>query len=471
MTSVQIIMGAALICAVIVLSKLFCSFVCPLGAVSEWIGKAGDRFRIRININADLDIILRGIKYALLFLVVYFTVTSSELFCRKFDPYFAIVSGFNSDVSPVWATIAIIVLVSGSFLLRLFWCRYVCPVSALSNIFIYAPVFASVVLLWIILGYAGVVIGFVWPLAIVCTASYTIEFLTLKNGIFPLLKIRRDTSLCTNCGLCTNRCPYSIEVDKVTMVQHIDCHMCTDCINACPEKGALTIGKKGKKWIPPFAVIFLAITAIFISSGFEIPTINQYWGAKENRGQVSEFSKSGLKSVKCYGSSLAFAGKMKSVTGIEGVATYVKTNTVRILYSPQVTDTLTILRSIFTPSRVSVREPGPEVSLIAEYIFYVDNFFDPIDAVYLKEILSGRTDIYGFSTTFDCPVKINVYFEAGSDLSTGRLTDIIQGRDKAGTIEGGNIKISGLKYIVKKAERSSLRLGRDEYISRFGSVE
>ena len=41
MTTTQIALGVILIIAVIIFGKLFCAYVCPLGSVSEWLGKWG----------------------------------------------------------------------------------------------------------------------------------------------------------------------------------------------------------------------------------------------------------------------------------------------------------------------------------------------------------------------------------------------------------------------------------------------
>ena len=135
MTSTQIMMGVALFIGIVLFSRLFCGYICPLGTISEWIGKLGDRLKVRITLKGFADYALRFLKYALLFITFYFTLKSSELFCKKFDPYYAAVSGFNSDVVLLWALIAIGALVIGSLFFRLFWCRYLCPLGALSAIF------------------------------------------------------------------------------------------------------------------------------------------------------------------------------------------------------------------------------------------------------------------------------------------------------------------------------------------------
>lgn len=43
------------------------------------------------------DKLLRVVKYVLLFTILYFTLSSSELFCKKLDPFYA-VAGFKGEI-------------------------------------------------------------------------------------------------------------------------------------------------------------------------------------------------------------------------------------------------------------------------------------------------------------------------------------------------------------------------------------
>jgi len=76
MTTIQIALGIALLLAVILLSKLFCSYICPIGTFTEWMGKLGRKFKVHITIKGKTDKILRLLKYVLLFITFYFTVTA-----------------------------------------------------------------------------------------------------------------------------------------------------------------------------------------------------------------------------------------------------------------------------------------------------------------------------------------------------------------------------------------------------------
>ncbi len=49
MTSTQIMMGVVLFIGIVLFSRLFCGYICPLGTIGEWIGKLGDRMKVRIT--------------------------------------------------------------------------------------------------------------------------------------------------------------------------------------------------------------------------------------------------------------------------------------------------------------------------------------------------------------------------------------------------------------------------------------
>jgi polyferredoxin/copper chaperone CopZ len=466
MTSAQIAMGGVLIIAILFFSKLFCSFICPVGSVSEWIGKAGEKLKLRYTITGYADLLLRGVKYAILFVTVYYTLTSSELFCRKFDPYYATLSGFGGDVSMVWGIVALVIVIAGSFFIRLFWCKYLCPVGALSNIFRFMVTFIIVIAGYLLMRLAGIAISFVWPLALICLISYMLEFYSLRSTFFPVFRIRRHQDLCTSCKLCDRNCPMAIEIHSVSEVKHIDCHMCGDCIHVCPEKGALTIDRKGKKWLPALITILLVTFGILAGKTFELPTLSLYWGDESKKEMMKEYTKNGLKNVKCYGSSAAFANQIKNVPGVAGVTTFVKTNTVKILFDSSLTDTMAIQKSIFSPVRVNLRNLRPEIEKIMEFDLGVDNFFDPLDSEYLRELLLENSSVIGFTTEFDCPVKVVIFADAAAKLTESEIAGMVEQKTLLRNFADGSSSSLNLSFRVRSCKPADTLLTRDEYISR-----
>ena len=109
-----------------------------------WAGAAkNSKVSVEIRPGSIADRLLRAVKYALLFYVFYMSASSSELFCKNFDPYYAVATGFKGEIT-VWMTvISVALLFLGSFFVKMFWCKYICPLGALSNIFKFTLTFAG----------------------------------------------------------------------------------------------------------------------------------------------------------------------------------------------------------------------------------------------------------------------------------------------------------------------------------------
>ncbi len=413
MTSAQIVMGIILFAGILMFSKLFCSFICPIGTISEWLGKLGEKLKIRITIKGIIDQILRSIKYILLFITLFFTLQSNELFCKKFDPYYALTSGFDMDVVVLYAIISIILVVFGSIFIRMFWCKYLCPLGAISNIFKFSLFFIATLAVYLVLLKLGVEISYVWPLAVACAGGYIIELLGQKSKFFPLAKITRNTSSCIDCQLCSKKCPQGIDVASLETVKHVDCNLCGDCLLVCPAKNTLTINKRKElKWLPVIATVVLVTLGIVLGNVWEVPTIDIKWGDADEIESAEIFTQSGLKNIKCYGSSMAFANKMKQVDGVYEVATYVKHNRVKIYYNPDKLNDAKIQELLFTPQLKPIRTLPKGVETVYGVSLRLENFFDSYDFSYLSAMLSKQTNAVGLISEFACPVIVKIYFPA-----------------------------------------------------------
>jgi polyferredoxin len=179
--------------------KAFCSWLCPVGAFSEQLGKLGRKlFRRRFYLPRWIDIPLRGLKYLLLGFFVFFIGMMSAPMLEQFmqTPY-----GLIADVKMLnffrgmseTAAIVLIALVALSVLIENFWCRYLCPYGALMG---------------------------------------------LVSLLSPL-KIRRNAQTCIDCGKCAKACPAALPVDKLVQIRTVECMACMACVASCPAEGAL----------------------------------------------------------------------------------------------------------------------------------------------------------------------------------------------------------------------------------------
>ncbi|MBD3224266.1 MAG: 4Fe-4S binding protein [Caldithrix sp.] len=446
MNETQIFMGIALFAGVILVSKLFCSYLCPLGLFTEWLGKLGQRFKLRWTIRGMGDRLLRVLKYALLFVTLYFTFNSSELFCKKYDPYYAAFSGFDSDVFLWYAIPAIAITVLGAFFVRQFWCKYLCPLGAASNIFVNVLPLAAIVLIYTLLRVLGVNLNWIWLIAALSVGGFLLEVLRMKGIALPPVKITRNDKACTNCLACDEACPMDIPISEQNPVRHIDCHLCGDCLDACPEGNVLQMNRRNMRWLPPLAVVVLVALGIGLASTIQLPTINLTWADGQQMETAAVFSKSGLKNIKCYGSSMSFANRMKRVDGVLGVKTYVETNRVDIYYDPALQDEQKLDQVIFTPAKTLIRFPMEGVNKVHRAQFAIDHLFDSYDTFYLTKLLQQAEGIYGFTTAYGEPVATEIYFN-GHRIDVSDIKAVIES-DQVTYVSRGKSYSQSLRFAV-----------------------
>ncbi len=424
MTTTQIFMGLALVLGVILVSKLFCSHICPIGSITEWLSRMGRRLKLNFEIKGFADRALRVLKYSLLFVTFYFTVTSSELFCRTFDPYYAVFSGFSSDVVLSYAIMALFLAIPGSFFVRQFWCRYVCPLGAISNIFSHSFVFIGITLIYFLLVLVlKVPIHWIWLLGTLTVAGLVLEIFKVQVKGFSIFRITRNADTCTSCKLCDKACSMSLSISKSESVKDVDCHLCGDCVASCPEENTLRIvrlkavktnehspKKRTLLWIPSAVTVVLIILGLGFAEKIQIPTISVMWGSNKQIEEAAIFEQSGLASIKCFGSSMSFANHMKELHGILGVETYVSDKSVRIFYDDNEISEEDIKRAMFTPIKKLYSSPISTSDSIAICETAIDQFFDPNDAMLLGIRFSQINGILSMETSFGEPVRALIYY-------------------------------------------------------------
>jgi len=183
----------------IVAKKAFCSWLCPVGTLSEYLWRLGRKiFRRNLRLPRWLDIPLRGLKYLLLafFLFIIGTMSAAVLDEFMHTPYGIIADvkmlNFFLEMSTT-AAIVVAVLVLLSLAIQNFWCRYLCPYGALMGL----------------------------------------------ASLASPLKVRRNPSACIDCAKCARACPSSLPVDRLVQIRSAECTACMACIASCPVEGAL----------------------------------------------------------------------------------------------------------------------------------------------------------------------------------------------------------------------------------------
>ncbi len=364
----------------------------------------------------------------------------------------------------LYAVLSIALVIIGSVFIRLFWCKYLCPLGAISNIFKFTGFFIAVLVIYIALLLFGVKIHFAWPLAIASAGGYLLEILNYSNRIIPVAKITRNEETCTDCQLCSIKCPQGIDVASMKVVKDADCNLCNDCIDVCPEKETLQINKREYlRWLPPIAVVVLFVIGLLLESVWEIPTIDKRWYTQEEMANAETFSREGLKNIKCYASSMSFASKMKRVNGVYGVATYVGDKKVKIYYDPEVLSSEDIEKTLFTPSKTPLRPLAKGVADVKVVDVLLENFFDVYDFNYLAKLLQQKTDAVGLISEYACPVIVKIYFPGNTEINEKELLEILESKTLSWEAAGKTNEVV-LKYeVVGKIETGSI--SRGEYIN------
>jgi polyferredoxin len=195
------VLGVAFLLSSLLLKKVFCSWLCPVGAVSEYLWKLGRKvFRRNIKVPRWLDIPLRGLKYLLMafFLFIVISLSAEALNDFMVAPFGIIADvkmlNFFRDMSITgMAVLGALVLLS--VFIQNFWCRFLCPYGAL--------------------------------MGLVATLS-------------PV-RIRRDAQACIDCGKCNKACPSKLPVDRLMQIRSLECTSCMECVAVCPAQNALQL--------------------------------------------------------------------------------------------------------------------------------------------------------------------------------------------------------------------------------------
>lgn len=486
MSSLQVMMGLVLAAAVILFSKLFCGYICPLGTVQDLLGKAREAMHIKsikIRNRSIADKILRIFKYALLFWIFYNTVGASELFCKNLDPYYAVATGFKGEITLWMSIISLVCVVLGSFFIDMFWCKYLCPLGAISNSLKF----------WLWIGvlfgayYVADSLGAKVPWAVLlggfCLLGYLLEIFHAKPEL-QLLHVFKDEDVCTKCGLCNHQCPQHIDVKAFNngKICSVDCTLCGDCVAACTSK-ALKIGVsrkaggRGWKYVPAVLTVVLVAFGMWAGGKFELPTIDMKWGLEktaEDGSTVQVVDESalktvrmdGLRSVKCYGSSMAFKAKLEKIQGVYGVKTFVKKHEAEILYDPAVTNPDKIREAIYVPSKFRVQTPDPaQVPVVKIVTIRVEKMYDKMDLNYLglQMRLTGKK-IYGLESEFACPLIVRVYMDPAESLDAEWFRNIVEMKTLEMPVHGGGTKTTEVDYEFVRMEDEVGQMPVEEFI-------
>ena len=158
--------------------KAFCSWLCPVGTVSEYLWKLGRAtFHHNFQLPRWADIALRSLKYVLLSFFAYAVASMSAAIAEFLgSPYALIVDVRMLNFFRYLGSTAALVFLGmaiASIFVQNFWCRYLCPYGA---------------------------------------------FLGLVSLLSPS-RIARNLGNCIDCAKCAKACPSALPVDKLVQIR------------------------------------------------------------------------------------------------------------------------------------------------------------------------------------------------------------------------------------------------------------
>ncbi len=222
----------------LLLKRGFCGWICPFGAINELLSRLN---KDQIKVPEKIDKKTRYLKYIILIIIIIGTALTGTLVFRGYDPFMTFFhfgkgilwdynSGeFSEHIIPF--IITLIVLASALFISR-FWCKYFCPLGAITTIF----------------------------------------------SRFSPFKINRDKKTCIGCKQCDKVCQVNVKVSSSDNINNLECINCLDCVDICPKKSlSLRIFNKNIKKLT-YVITLLILFALPIA----IAKISDSWGSTPN---------------------------------------------------------------------------------------------------------------------------------------------------------------------------------------------
>ena len=307
----------ALVVLTLVARKAFCSWICPVGTVHEWLGRlaGGRRRRVTgrrpkdtavgwLQVPRKLDGQLRWLRYGVLAAVLLGTGLTAELVFRPCDPFYVLFSAHGHDVEP-WSYALLAAILAAGVAVAMAWCRYLCPLGAA-----------------------------LWPFA-----------------RFGLLRMRRHEHACTSCGACDRACPHGLQAATVHEVRSGECTLCLECRSACAVPGTLTVAPAGglvgavPTWVLPLLLVMASTAGVLGARAFALPSTTRTYADGEGTASVRLV----VRGVSCVDTADRAAVQLQELEGVVSLVAYASRSELLIEYRDDLTGVERIREALEAP--------------------------------------------------------------------------------------------------------------------------
>jgi polyferredoxin len=209
-----LILSIIIIAGTAVFGRFFCSWICPMGILNQWVSRFFNRRRAADDYRVNSYRPVFVLKYYILAVILVLAVFGI-LQAGLFDPISIITRSFSVSLLPAFnylvghvyikqplfyggmliSILFVIILLANRTFTR-FWCRVLCPLG----------------------GLLGIISG------------------------VSILRIRRDVEKCTDCQKCLRHCHGACSPHEELRAS--ECMVCMNCVEDCPQ-GALSFGLAG----------------------------------------------------------------------------------------------------------------------------------------------------------------------------------------------------------------------------------
>ena len=311
---------ASILVTSILFQRGFCSWICPVGTISEWAWRFGDWIKSKFNsgvkywveafpvkLTCGLSMISTPIV-ALMLLEIIDMGSFKLLYYKSFSLFMVMISGMIIALiipfalpRKIWpARVEDSIARAWKYSLLAFFAVNIVikmPAEQIGLIFAKAPYMkvADVMMMKFFLNLsilAIIVLSAMFVFSIF-NKNYWCRYFCPYGALVGILgwasvfRIVRNKETCIDCSKCTIVCPVYIEVEKKSIVYSEECLGCYDCVDSCPVDDTLDMKLLGfgkKIHYTVYAGLVVGLFVVFMNTA----RVTGYWHNKVSLQEYME---------------------------------------------------------------------------------------------------------------------------------------------------------------------------------------